>query len=592
MLLSSVAPLLAQEAAPTWRELEGVRPAQWRVIWHEDPAHEATVSWSTEAEGNDHRVLASESAMNGIIEDYPQSFTARRNGKYSLDPSEIGKLEGAWYHHATLDNLKPSTTYYFVILSNGEASPEMHFVTAPEDARPFKLLYGGDSRSGHIARQVMYRLMASLALEDPSILAFAHGGDFIYSGRLWGDWGQWLSHHELGVLDNGRVLPIIPVRGNHDSGPLFNEIFDTPGGDNNNYYVTEIGTELALITLNSETSTTGDQAVWLEEALSYLRPTHTWLVAQFHRPLYPAVKTPGPAKSTWVPLFEHYDLDLVLESDGHVLKRTMPIRSEKFDPTGVTYIGEGGLGVPQRNPDSERWYLKAPGMTASAHHITLLEFSPDKLHMVSQGPPLAIDAFMPEGFSSVIEAQSSWSYLAGEDPTGNWTDPSFDASSWNTGQAGFGFGDDDDTTVLDGMRGSYQRVYLRKSVQAADLKGYKDLALMIRYDDAFIAYINGTEFCRSKVGGGAGAQATDVESHEARTCFAYFPIPNWRDLIEGDAIVIAIEGHNAKVSSSDFTLDPFLIADPTNLSSMAGENGRIILDDHTLLPREDIEKER
>jgi hypothetical protein len=61
------------------------------------------------------------------------------------------------------------------------------------------------------------------------------------------------------------------------------------------------------------------------------------------------------------------------------LKRTPPIRGEQVDFTGVTYVGEGGLGVPQRTPLGDRWYLQAPGMAASAHHVQLLSFEAETL---------------------------------------------------------------------------------------------------------------------------------------------------------------------------------------------------------------------
>ena len=51
------------------------------------------------------------------------------------------------------------------------------------------------------------------------------------------------------------------------------------------------------------------------------------------------------------PLFDKYHIDIALESDGHCMKRTAPIRHGKKDPTGIVYVGEGGLGVGQR----KRW---------------------------------------------------------------------------------------------------------------------------------------------------------------------------------------------------------------------------------------------
>jgi hypothetical protein len=62
-----------------------------------------------------------------------------------------------------------------------------------------------------------------------------------------------------------------------------------------------------------------------------------------------------------------------------VIKRTVPIRNEKKDPTGIVYVGEGGLGVPQRIPKSNRWYLQSPGMTGSDHHVMRVVFGKEKM---------------------------------------------------------------------------------------------------------------------------------------------------------------------------------------------------------------------
>ena len=64
------------------------------------------------------------------------------------------------------------------------------------------------------------------------------------------------------------------------------------------------------------------------------------------------------AKKDWVPLYEKHNVDLVLESDCHCIKRTIPIRNDKPSPDGVVYLGEGGYGAPQRDPDLSRWYFQ------------------------------------------------------------------------------------------------------------------------------------------------------------------------------------------------------------------------------------------
>ena len=355
-------------------KVEGTTPVQWRVIWTDNPHVKATVSWSTAKEGSSHVVHFGTKPAKGKHSAYTKKIAAQRNGQYTGSP-EI------YYHHATITGLKPDTTYYFVMASDKNVSRELHFRTAPGKSAPFKLIHGGDSRSNPDRRRRVNRLIAELAARDPSILAFAHGGDYIVKGTKLDQWHTWMSDHEVSVTDKGRILPIIPARGNHErSGPQYDEVFNTPGGEGKNYFTTNLGPDLVLVTLNSNISTAGDQAKFLEASLRANAKVR-WQLAQYHRPVYPAVKTPSGNKKDWVPIFEKYNLDLACEADGHCIKRTVPIRNEKPDPTGVVYIGEGGLGVGQRTPKKDRWYLKPPAKTGSEDHVFVLSFSARALEM-------------------------------------------------------------------------------------------------------------------------------------------------------------------------------------------------------------------
>ncbi len=572
-----------------WTPLEGTTPAQWRLIWSEDPQHKITVSWSTREAGSKHVVHYDVVSREGTDSSYARERTTQRNGAYTLNKDEVGILKDAHYHHARIKGLKPSTTYWFQLESDGVRSPEMHFKTAPADDRPFRMIHGGDSRSGHAARQQINSYIGLLADEHPDLITFAHGGDYILWGQLWAHWRPWLSHHELTTSPKGRVLPLIPARGNHDPGPLFDEIFDDPGEPTLNYYTTDLSPEVSLITLNSEISAAGDQATWLEAELKRLRPKRRWLMTQYHRPIYPAVKDPAATKPHWVPLFEKYDLDIALESDGHSVKRTVPIRAEAHDPTGVVYIGEGGLGVPQRDPQTDRWFLQEPGMSGKSHHVVLLEFGDGFVTSKIMGLPEPPNTeFTPNDHVPIVGDGATWRYLAGSDPEGPaWRGSDFDDSAWTSGTAGFGYGDEDDTTVLEGMKGEYSRLYLRTAFDVAALAELQEVQLAVRYDDGFIAYLNGVEVTRSSINSGSGPTADGIDSHESKG-WELFPLGSGPELAarlgEGRAI-LAVEGHNNTKSSSDFTLAPCLIGPP--LRQAQSLEDAVLLDELTLSPRED-----
>jgi len=166
---------------------------------------------------------------------------------------------------------------------------------------------------------------------------------------------------------------------------------------------------------------------------------------------------------------------------------------------------------------------------------------------------------LPEGMQAIIEKGADWHYLAGRHPDRTWTEPDFDAKGWKTSPAGFGFGDNDDQTVLKDMRGRYSVVYIRKSFGVSDIKNISELGLAINYDDAFIAYLNGKEILRVGVRRGSGARASNIDSHEADG-YVYFPIRDYDNHLHEGVNVLAIEGHNDGAGSSDFSLDPYLIA--------------------------------
>ncbi|MEZ5301504.1 MAG: hypothetical protein R3F11_12775 [Verrucomicrobiales bacterium] len=130
---------------------------------------------------------------------------------------------------------------------------------------------------------------------------------------------------------------------------------------------------------------------------------------------------------------------------------------------------------------------------------------------------------------------------------------------WALGKAGFGYGDNDDATAV-AMKGRYPRLYVRKAFDVpagAKLEGV-EILLKIDYDDAFVAFLNGKEIARKDVKRGRGASATGLESHEAGEPVS-ISVGAAADLLKvGGENIIAIEGHNHEINSSDFSLHPSL----------------------------------
>jgi acid phosphatase type 7 len=359
-----------------------------RVLWMHNPAEEAVISWTTRTAGTTHEVYYDTVPRHGDLSAYARQQASFKDGSFTMNAEDAKWVQPAYFHHVHLSGLQPATLHYFTIVSDGQASPEYHFLTAPADDRPFAILAGGDSRIEgdtpyeHNDRRKMNERMAALLQANPSILALAHGGDYCQRAE-WRYLDGWLSDHELTATPSGRLLPVIPTRGNHDTQVGFVETFSWPGAPSTYYYTTRLSAEAALVVLNTEVSLSGDQRTWLAAELETLRPENRWIAAIYHKPAFPSVRAiqdGASRRDNWVPLFEQFNVDLVYESHDHALKRTLPIRGGQPDHrNGITYIGDGGLGVPQRKPDPTRWWFEKPGFTRAAHHVHMLEF--DRQHL-------------------------------------------------------------------------------------------------------------------------------------------------------------------------------------------------------------------
>jgi hypothetical protein len=189
----------------------------------------------------------------------------------------------------------------------------------------------------------------------------------------------------------------------------------------------------------------------------------------------------------------------------------------------------------------------------------------------------------------LIGKHEVWKYSAGGSrPPDDWTQASFDDASWKSGRAGFGYGDSDDVTVLEDMRNRYTAIYIRKFFDLERLDRVDSLYLYVKYDDGFVAYLNGKQVASASVKQDAGG--IRVEQHEAEE-YEEFVIRDAKSLLRPGRNVLAIEGHNVSPDSSDFSLDPFLASRKLGVFTVADyladidELERRLLDQSSYLTR-------
>jgi hypothetical protein len=108
------------------------------------------------------------------------------------------------------------------------------------------------------------------------------------------------------------------------------------------------------------------------------------------------------------------------------------------------------------------------------------------------------------------------------------------------------------------MQGNYTAVYFRHEFEIEHADYLAEIGLMISFDDAFIAYLNGKEVARSNIEKN-GKQAKVPKSRDANGKYSYYPLKEFEKALKDGKNVLCIEGHNAAAESHDFLMDAFLI---------------------------------
>jgi len=169
----------------------------------------------------------------------------------------------------------------------------------------------------------------------------------------------------------------------------------------------------------------------------------------------------------------------------------------------------------------------------------------------------------PLYWQTIINRGDEWKYLVPtQEPSTDWNTLAFNDQDWDSGKSGFGYGDNDDSTLID----ITMSVYIRKKFLVDDTSQLKDAILHMDYDDSFVAYLNGEEIARGNIGipgiPPAFDQGANNYNHEALIYRGLppesFRIDSLHNLIREGENVLAIQVHNHSTGSSDLTAIPFL----------------------------------
>ena len=185
----------------------------------------------------------------------------------------------------------------------------------------------------------------------------------------------------------------------------------------------------------------------------------------------------------------------------------------------------------------------------------------------------------PEETSTVtfVEIGAPLKYFKGVmNPPVDWTERDFDddKDEWINGMGPVGFGEPQSAivygTVFEDMRrvqpelSGYTSVFMRTRFTVNKAAKVQRLELAVRYDDGFIAFLNGNEIGRS---GNMGTGPRDFDfspgGHEF-TSSPFNKIFNVAQLIgvlEDGENVLSVQLHNVSISSNDLVFEGLMTAD-------------------------------
>ena len=401
-----------QRTSPATQTVDGsfVAPFGRHLAWGNDPRTEITVSWQVPV-----AVKKPFIRVGATPWDLSRKIDAEVRSLYT--PAGVGASADhtQYYLHAKLTHLRPGRTYYYGVGHQGFDPAEPHllgtlgtFTTAPAHKAPFTFTAFGD-------QGVSYHGLANDSLLLGQNPAFhLHAGDIAYADPAGAGktadtgfdsrvWDSFLAQTE----SVAKSVPWMVSYGNHDMEAWYSP--NGYGGEEARFTLPDNGPDkanlpgvysfvygnTAIISLDPNDVSFeipanlgisgGTQTTWFESQLKKYRACDDidFIIVFFHHCAYctsTAHASEGGVRQEWVPLFEKYTVDLVINGHNHQYERTdvlkgntvvkkLPIGETAYPETeGVVYVTAGAAGrslYAFTAPDSYEGHLDERDSVAS-----------------------------------------------------------------------------------------------------------------------------------------------------------------------------------------------------------------------------------
>ena len=290
------------------------------LTWSENPATTQAVTWRTDTGDMQAIAQIAKADASPFFGNNARTIPATTAG-LQLDN---GKL---YYHSVNFTNLTPNTLYAYRVGNGAHWSAWFQFRTASDQPEPFSFIYFGDAQNN--IRSLWSRAIRSAILENPRARFLIHAGDLVHHGDSDDEWGEWFD--AAGWLF--AMVPSLPATGNHEYrnertsrkrlSPFWRPQFMLPengvsGLEETVYYIDYQGVRMVVLNSNKKIK---KQARWLEKILK-ANPNH-WTIIAFHHPVNPTFYLENEKKldKIWKPIFEKYNVDLILQGHEHIYAR-------------------------------------------------------------------------------------------------------------------------------------------------------------------------------------------------------------------------------------------------------------------------------
>lgn len=356
----------------------GIVPDQITITLPEDPATGAVVQWRCDRTVSHSwiKYWAASTADTTTMEAERQLLEDRQlqNDRYTSRFT------------VTLEGLVPGMTYTYLVGHDDAVSDTLTFKTANADNQ-FAFTWFGDVHND----KNWGALLRRASVRYPNTAFYIIAGDVVNTGLHKDDWDAFFGYSN-GVFSQ---VPLMAVPGNHDSqdglgASLYQNLLTypkngPPGLPPGLTYAFRYENALFLM-IDVVSFPAAEQRDWIARQLE--ATDAVWKFVVFHFPPYTSEEPYPDIVSNWVPLFDKYQVDMVMNGHFHYYLRTDPLKEGKPQPKktdGTTYVMSVGTKGKNESGNMEPYAAKRINEGYLYQHIQIKDRELDYVCLDSTG---------------------------------------------------------------------------------------------------------------------------------------------------------------------------------------------------------------